>query len=276
MLTELSLAVKQKMYRQRLERVVEPKLVMVDEQQEIEYNEAAEISGLNVSYEFVLNTLLKISPLSGRGLDICCGSGKLLLRIAKAMPEMHFLGVDLAEGMLRIAQRNIECEGLSNVQLQKHSMYELDSFPEKSFELVTWNNALHHCESADDALRVINSISRLVKDDGTVLIFDLCRLKTEELLIDLLTHTAEDLGDHFYNDTYDSYGAAFTFRELSEMLKRSALKDYKHVRPVCFDVVQVVYRSSTVNKNAARISHLISRRQRIDYALLKLSFLGRV
>lgn len=277
MLAEISIGLEQKFSRQTLERVPEPSLVMVTEEQDKEYNRAAFLSALNISYELIINSLLKRSPLSGRALDICCASGQLLLSVAREMPGMHFTAIDLSDEMLALAEKNRAQWNVSNVEFKKGDMLKLDVFPEKSFDLVTCNNALHHCPTPEDVVTLLNGISRVVKDTGTVFIFDLLRVKTEKLLVKLLNHTAQGFGDHFYNDTYDSYGAAFTYSELSTLAKRSRLKNFRHVRPAFLDVIQILYVSKTHNPvMRLAASRLINLKQKIDYGLLSLLLAGKI
>jgi len=267
---------RQKMMRQRLERIPEPLLIMTSEQQDREFNLAARKSGLAISYELVLHSVLKLSPLEGRALDVGCGSGQLLLRVARHMPDMEFLGIDMSDAMLDMAEKNRIKQGLDNVSFQRHDMFQLDRLPAGSFDLVTSNNVLHHCEDDRQALTLIDGIAHLQSDGGTVFVFDLCRMKTEELLIILLDYTAKDHGDHFYNDTYDSYGAAYSYRELAALLGRSKLRNYHHVCPLFGNIIQVVYSSRTRNRGVKPESYLISGEQRLDWLMLRLLLRGRL
>ncbi len=267
---------RQKLLRQRLERIPEPQLVMTSEQQDREFNQAALRSGLALSYELILHSVLRRSPTSGRALDVGCGSGQLLLRIARHMPDMHFVGVDLSDAMLELAEKNRVEEGIDNVAFARHDMLQLDRLPLHSFDLVTANNVLHHCEDDRQAVALIDGLAELRADRGTVFLFDLCRMKTEELLIALLDYTAKDHGDYFYNDTYDSYGAAYSYPELANLLTRSKLRDYRHVRPLVGNIIQIVYSSTTRNHSIEHVSHLSTRQQRVDWFMLRLFLLGRL
>jgi 2-polyprenyl-3-methyl-5-hydroxy-6-metoxy-1,4-benzoquinol methylase len=267
---------RQKLLRQRLERIPEPHLVMTSAQQDAEFNRAALRSGLAISYELILHSVLRLAPMTGRALDVGCGSGQLLLRIARHMPDVHFVGIDLSEPMLDLADQNRAQQGLENVTFQCHDMLQLDRLPPRSFDLVTANNVLHHCEDDRQALTLIDGVAGLQADGGTVFMFDLCRTKTEDLLITLLDYTAKDQGDYFYNDTYDSYGAAYSYPELANLLVRSKLRDYRHVRPLLGNIIQIVYSSSTRNRRGVRVSHLSTRQQQMDWFMLRLFLLGRL
>jgi ubiquinone/menaquinone biosynthesis C-methylase UbiE len=267
---------RQRLLRQRLERIPEPHLIMASEVQDREFNLAARRSGLAISYELVLNSVMKLAPLEGRALDIGCGSAQLLLRIARHMPGVHFTGIDMSDAMLALAEKNRVEQGLENVTFQRHDMFQLDRLPRRSFDLVTSNNVLHHCEDDRQALTLLDGLAGVQADGGTVFLFDLCRMKTEELLITLLDYTAKDHGDYFYNDTYDSYGAAYSYRELASLLHRSKLRDYRHVCPLFGNIIQVVYSSKTRNRKVRPESYLINGEQRLDWFMLRLFLLGRI
>lgn len=267
---------RQRLKRQRLERIPEPHLIMTNETQDREFNLAARRSGLAISYELVLQSVLRLSPLEGRAIDVGCGSAQLLLRVARHMPQMHFTGIDMSDAMLALAEKNRVEKGLENVTFQRHDMFQLDRLPARGFDLVTSNNVLHHCEDDRQALTLIDGLAGLQADGGTVFLFDLCRMKTEELLITLLDYTAKDHGDYFYNDTYDSYGAAYSYRELQALLARSNLRDYHHICPLLGNIIQIVYSGRTRNRKIDRESYLINSEQKMDWFMLQLFLLGRI
>ena len=52
----------------------------------------------------------------GRGLDFGCGAGRLTFAMAKYAKEV--VGVDVAEGMLRVARERIDVRKIRNVELR--------------------------------------------------------------------------------------------------------------------------------------------------------------
>lgn len=272
----LGFLIGQRVLRQRLERVPEPTLVMTSERQDQEFNNAAQRSGLAISYQLILHSVLRLSPVQGRALDIGCGSGQLLLRMARHMPGMHFVAIDLSDGMLALAERNRNEARLDNVTFLKHDMFELSRLPYRGFDLVTANNVLHHCEGEQQAVAILDGIAEVIAPQGTAFLFDLCRMKTEDLLITLLDYTAKGFGDHFYNDTYDSYGAAFSYPELEAILASSKLTGYRHVTPLLGNIIQIVYLGRRRNPGAPKVSYLTSRQHRLDWLVLRAMLLGKL
>jgi S-adenosylmethionine-diacylgycerolhomoserine-N-methlytransferase len=59
-----------------------------------------------------LITRLKPPP-GGAVLEIACGTGRNLIRAARAYPEARFYGLDVSEEMLTTARQNVESAGLA-------------------------------------------------------------------------------------------------------------------------------------------------------------------
>lgn len=270
MIAELILGVRQKISLQKLTRKNELKLVMENFEQDEEYSVAAKKSSLNVVYDLIVNTILKKSKWEGNALDICCASGELLFRISNELPKIKFVGIDLSENMLKFAKNKNKNKNLS---FKKMDMLDIDkNFEKKSFDLITWNMAMHHCETEDDVILMYNKIHALLKDDGSLFIFDLNRLKNFKLSKSLVNITSKGLGKYFYEDSYNSYLAAFTYDEVERMLAKSNLKNFKHVKPFFFETMQVIYISNIDNKLNKKISNLVSKKQKFDYKLLSWGF----
>lgn len=270
---KLLLALKQRFYEQTLQRKPEMDLVMLDREQDEQFTKDGVDGGLAVLYDLVINTLQKIAPSSGNALDICCGSGQLLCKIAKSKPGIKFTGLDLSSHMLNLSKENKEKYGVTNLDFTKGSMYELRSvFKEKRFDLITWHLALHHCERDQDVVNVINELTSLLTEKGTLFIFDIERPKTGRMAIEFADMYNHQWGEWFYHDSLDSYKAAFTFDELDTLVARSNLKEYRHIHPVIGNVFQMVFKSSTWNADAKEISNLKHGWQKTDYNFLKMIF----
>lgn len=273
---KLTLALQQRLYPQVLTRKKEMDLVMLDREQVDQYNKNGEDGGLAVLYDFIINTLLKISPLSGRALDICCGPAQLMLKNAKAMPGMHFTGLDLSPRMLAFGAENKNRMGVANADFKSGSMYELEQLFENKFDLITWSDAMHHCDNEDNVIKVLNQISRIIKDDGCLLIFDFIRPKTGKLALELSDLYARPFGDWLFQDNLDSYKAAFTFDETEDILKSSELKGWRHVEPVIGNMFQMIIISKETRKDAPTVCNLKHAWQRLDYNFLQTVFTGRI
>ncbi|MCA9496170.1 MAG: class I SAM-dependent methyltransferase [Nanoarchaeota archaeon] len=268
-------AFKQRFSSQKLERKPEMDMVMVDKEQDDQYTRDGIDGSLAITYDIIINAILKLSPHKGQALDISCGSASLLCKIAKEMPQMKFTGLELSSHMIDFAKKNVLRYNLKNVSFMQHNMYSLSSIKEK-YDLVTWHFALHHCDDDHKVVRVLNGIKKILKEDGTLFIFDINRPKTGKMAL-YLTEEYDNLwGSWFYQDSLDSYKAAFTFEELEEILKKSDLKDYVHVQPILGNYFQAIYISKTKNKDVKHVSNLKFFWQKHEYFLLKNLFRGRL
>ena len=94
-------------------------------------------------------------------------------------------------------------------------------FPDAFFDFVLSNSLLHHLPSPVEAF---NEMARVAKPSGVVLLRDLCR--PSRLAFPLHVRW---FGRYYFGLMrqlyFDSVGAAYTDRELAELLRRSALAD---------------------------------------------------
>ncbi len=264
--------VKQRLLTQKLNRTPEDSMVMYNHEQDRQYTKDGDEGSLAILYEYMINSLLKVSPTKGDALDICCGSSQLLCKLANQLPNVNFTGLDLSPNMLKFAKKSREQYGVNNVGFQEGSMFDLDKIFDKKFDLITWHLALHHCDTKEQVITVFNQIAKLAKPDATVFIFDIIRPKTDQLAIQYSDIFNTRQGNWYYDDSLASYRAAFSFEEMEEMLKASDLKSYQHVQPWVANFHQMISISKRVNidlKPASNLKHLW---QKVDYKLLKLTF----
>ena len=273
---KLSLALQQRIRPQQLTRKKEMDLVMLDREQVDQYNKNGEDGGLAVLYDFIINTLLKIAPLSGDALDICCGPAQLMLRNAQAMPNMHFTGLDLSPRMLAFGAENQSRMNVRNASFKAGSMYELEAQFDHRFDLITWSDAMHHCDNEENVIKVLNQISRILKEDGCLLIFDFIRPKTGKLALELSNLYARPFGDWLFQDNLDSYKAAFTFEETEEILRASKLKNWRHIEPIIGNMFQMIIISKATRADAPTVSNLKHGWQKLDYNFLQTLFAGKI
>jgi ubiquinone/menaquinone biosynthesis C-methylase UbiE len=269
---KLYFALMQRFAKRTLARQPEMDILMLDRSQNAEYTRDGEDGSLATVYELIVNAILRLSPLEGKALDICCGSASLLCKIAKAMPQMQFLGVDLSANMLEFAAEQKSKYGLKNLRFQRADMYNLDKELEAPFDLITWHLAMHHCTDEAAVIRVLKQIPKLLKPGGTLFVFDINRPKTGDLALLMADIFNCRQGDWFYQDSLDSYKAGFSFEEVEEILKKAELKNVKHVEPMISNIFHAFYISQTDNVDVPRVAQLKHLWQKVDYVLLRTFF----
>ncbi|MCP5197224.1 MAG: class I SAM-dependent methyltransferase [Gammaproteobacteria bacterium] len=73
-------------------------------------------------------------------LEIGCGTGDNLLRLARQFPEAAITGLDLSIDMLRRARRKVETHRLPITLLQQH--YDRPLYPKPIFDLIVFSYCL--------------------------------------------------------------------------------------------------------------------------------------
>lgn len=102
-----------------------------------------------------------------RILDVCCGTGSVILAFGKHYPESVAIGYDFSHGMLRKA---LEKSSTGRVIFVEGDAAALP-FADNSFDVVTCSHALYELkgETRQQALR---EMKRVVRRDGYVLLME--------------------------------------------------------------------------------------------------------
>ena len=135
-------------------------------------------------------------------LDVGCGTGQLMRRMAKAFPGAQILGVDSSRGMVDRARNVIQQGVTGRVDL---AAAEALPFPDSSFDLVVSTVSFHHWHDQGGGL---TEIRRVLHDGGVFVLADILassrlrrtvgfigggRFNTPDQLDDLLAGAGLDL-----------------------------------------------------------------------------------
>jgi 2-polyprenyl-3-methyl-5-hydroxy-6-metoxy-1,4-benzoquinol methylase len=106
-----------------------------------------------------------------RVLDVGCGSGRILCRMAELFPASRFLGIDLSTEAIRNARQEACDKGLVNVDFAVRDVSDFDRTAQPlSYDLVTTFDAIHDQARPQNVLK---GIQRTLKDDGVYLMQDI-------------------------------------------------------------------------------------------------------
>jgi len=106
-----------------------------------------------------------------RVLDVGCGRGRILARLAGLFPNSRFAGMDLSEEAIRAARAEAAARGLRNIEFVAIDLSNFDEQAEaESFDFITTFDAVH-----DQArpLSVLRGIYRALRPDGVYLMQDI-------------------------------------------------------------------------------------------------------
>jgi 2-polyprenyl-3-methyl-5-hydroxy-6-metoxy-1,4-benzoquinol methylase len=135
----------------------------------------AEDSGQSVLSSLESHILPLVPELSDRleqgirVLDLGCGRGRILHRLATLYPNSRFTGIDLSEEA--IAYARAQAAGLDNVEYLVRDLSDFNETAEpEAFDFITTFDAIH-----DQAkpLNVLKGIHRALRADGTYLMQDI-------------------------------------------------------------------------------------------------------
>lgn len=134
------------------------------------YDLANHILSLNRDRAWRKALVQQAAPKAGeRLLDLCTGTGDVVIEFARACPELQIVGLDLSEEMLRVAREKCTQLGLDQrVQFVPGNALELP-FAQNSFEIVTIAFGLRNLPDRAQGLR---EIYRVLSPGGRVFILE--------------------------------------------------------------------------------------------------------
>jgi 2-polyprenyl-3-methyl-5-hydroxy-6-metoxy-1,4-benzoquinol methylase len=106
-----------------------------------------------------------------RVLDVGCGRGRVLNRLAERYPRSRFMGMDLSTDAIRFARDEAQQNSLDNTEFLIVDLSTFDASAEsESFDFITTFDAIH-----DQAkpLNVLKGIHRALKPEGVYLMQDI-------------------------------------------------------------------------------------------------------
>jgi ubiquinone/menaquinone biosynthesis C-methylase UbiE len=131
-------------------------------------------SALSSLESHILPLVPGLADQLGKGtsvLDVGCGSGRIMNKLAELYPKSRFTGMDLSLEAIRVARDEASQKGLRNVEFIICDMSNFDETTEpEAFDLITTFDAIH-----DQAkpLNVLKGIYRALEADGVYLMQDI-------------------------------------------------------------------------------------------------------
>ncbi len=173
----------------------------------------------------IVRELEKYHP-DGVLVDVGCGPGYLIAVVAKSLPQLHLIGVDVAQEMIQQAGSNISsAQTGGRVEFRQGNVQELP-FEDNAVDFVVSTLSLHHWSQPDQALR---EIRRVLKPQGQFLIFDLRRdaRRCFYWILRFAQTFAVPSPMRNVNEPTGSARAAYTPPEVEAFLARTLFQHYK-------------------------------------------------
>jgi ubiquinone/menaquinone biosynthesis C-methylase UbiE len=156
----------------------------------------------------------------GKVLEVGSGPGYVSLEIARLLPEVKIVGLDLSETMIEIATRNADEYGVSDRVKFRQGDASAMPFEESLFDFVVSCGSLHHWQNPPE---VFDEIHRVLKPGCSALIDDLRRDASPESMREW---TSGHESRFMRWGARHSFTEAYTAREIEDILEDSAFENF--------------------------------------------------
>ena len=149
-------------------------------------------------------------------LDVGTGTAQIPIELCRRTDQVHVVGIDLAEHMLRVGRENVRRAGLDErIELVLCDAKQMPSRDEM-FGGVISNSIVHHIP---EPRLVLAEMVRVVVPGGLLFVRDLLRPPDEPTLAALVDHYAAGANDHQRKMFADSLHAALTLTEIRALVE---------------------------------------------------------
>jgi ubiquinone/menaquinone biosynthesis C-methylase UbiE len=194
-----------------MDRVLEPEL-MDDERQSIAYAKA----DFGTSNQFFVDSLVREFPGHlRRAIDIGCGPGDVVIRLARAAPDVRIIAIDGSVPMVTLAREAVRAGGLDHRITVVQGYLPGVSLESTGFDAVLSKDVLHHLPDPSVLWR---EIKRLGRPGSAAYVMDLVRPDTPDAARQIVDAVAPLEDPILREDFYNSLLAAFTVDEVQRQL----------------------------------------------------------
>lgn len=199
-----------------MERILEPEL-MDDEPQSIAYAQA----DFSASNQLFVDSLIRDFRGHLRtAVDIGCGPGDVVVRLARAVPDVRITAIDGSAPMIALAQAAVRTARLDARVTLMQGYIPGVSLEDRSYDAILSKDLLHHLP---DPLVLWSEIARLGRSGAAVYVMDLVRPPTPSDARRIVEHVAASENPILQEDFYRSLCAAFTPADVRQQLVEARL-----------------------------------------------------
>jgi cyclopropane fatty-acyl-phospholipid synthase-like methyltransferase len=154
--------------------------------------------------------------VGARVIDLACGPADVTVRLARALPDATFLGVDGAEAMIALGRERLAREGLADrVALERHLLPDPALGARDPYDAIVCTGALHHFH---DPMALWTTVGDVAGKGARVLVQDLTRPDSHATARMLVNRYAAGEPEILRRDYFHSLLAAFTPDEIRAQL----------------------------------------------------------
>ena len=195
-----------------MDRILEPEVM--DTWLEATAYDAMDFGSVNTAFSI---DAIALDPHAIIVLDVGTGTARIPILMCQQRPQYLVTGIDLAQSMLIIGQRNVaEAKLTQRIKLERVDSKRMP-YPDLEFDMLVSNSLVHHLS---DPLSFFGEIKRVVKLGGAMLIRDLIRPENDRIVNELVAKIGADYDPHQQQLFHDSLKAALTLAEVQELIDR--------------------------------------------------------
>ncbi|SDZ88003.1 tRNA (cmo5U34)-methyltransferase [Arachidicoccus rhizosphaerae] len=146
----------------------------------------------SLNMELITSAIARRYPGKTKVLDIGCGAGNFPVKLAGKNPEIEVTLVDLSQPMLNRAEQRVAQVANYKPVTKKGDFRSVD-FKGEQFDVIIATAVLHHLRDDKDWETAFNKLFHLLKDGGSIWIFD------------LVEQTDVRLQQYIYKELYGDY-----------------------------------------------------------------------
>jgi ubiquinone/menaquinone biosynthesis C-methylase UbiE len=158
---------------------------------------------------------------AGKVLDIGSGPGHVSIELAKLLPSVEIVGLELSDKMIEIAEKNVDEHGFSaRIEFRQGDAAEIP-FEDASFDLVISSWSLHLWKRP---AHVFADIYRVLKSGCRALIFDARKDAPKEEVKKWMRGTDSLI---MRMGLRHSFGAGYTPQEIEDIVRDTPFRNCK-------------------------------------------------
>lgn len=197
-------------------RTLEPE-IMDDEQQALVYAKA-DFSSSNQWY--VDHLVAEYPNHLGNVVDIGCGPGDVMLRLAAARRSIRITAIDGSAAMIDLAREAVRAANLQARVTPMQGYIPGLALDEHSFDAVLSKDLLHHLP---EPMVLWSEAKRLGRPGAAIYVMDLIRPATSQDARNIVETIARNEHPILKEDFYNSLCAAFTVEEAKAQIEQAVL-----------------------------------------------------
>jgi ubiquinone/menaquinone biosynthesis C-methylase UbiE len=202
-----------------VDRILEPEVM--DTWLEATAYDAMDFVAVNTAFA---EAAIELDPDAVKILDAGTGTARIPILMCQRRPQYLITAVDLAQSMLIVGQRNVDdAELAQRIRLERVDTKRM-AYPDLEFDMLISNSLVHHLP---DPLSFFQEVKRLVRPGGAILIRDLIRPESDEIVNYLVDKIGAGYDTHQQQLFRDSLKAALTLAEVQDAIDRVCLGGVK-------------------------------------------------